>query len=125
MEEYLSVNSWHFSKKMCDYAVRRMKKRGKQNGEPVPLEPYDKERCEAVLKQYGVDTSGYAGYDFVYVMNMARADYYGSSVADEAHLALFVKDYMEDPDGYEGVAFTRYYADCIGKGTPIPWEDML
>jgi hypothetical protein len=21
--------------------------------------------------------------------------------------------------------FTRFYADCIGSGTLIPWEDML
>jgi hypothetical protein len=21
--------------------------------------------------------------------------------------------------------FTRFYADCIGNGTPIPWSDLL
>jgi hypothetical protein len=21
--------------------------------------------------------------------------------------------------------FTRFYADCIGSGTSIPWEDLL
>lgn len=39
--------------------------------------------------------------------------------------ALREKDYLGDPDGYEGVAFTRFYADCIGKGALIPWDDML
>ena len=124
MEEYLSVNGWHFNKKMCDYATRRMRKKGK-SGEEVALESYDSDRCEAILRQNGVDMSAFIGYDFVYVMNMCRADYYGSSVTDEQHLALFVKDYLCDPDGYEGVAFTRFYADCIGKGTLIPWEKML
>ena len=38
---------------------------------------------------------------------------------------LFVKDYIDDPDGYEGLPFTRFYADCIGSGTPIMWSDML
>lgn len=124
MEDYLSQNGWHFNKKMCEYAVKRMKRKGK-TGEQMPLEPYDYARCEAILKQYGVDTSDFIGYDFVYVLNMCRSDYYGSSIVDEPHLALFVKDYLGDPDGYEGMAFTRFYADCIGKGALIPWDDML
>lgn len=49
----------------------------------------------------------------------------GSSIKDEQHLALFVKDYVSDPDAYEGLPFTRYYADTIGSGTPITWEEML
>lgn len=125
MEEYLEQYGWHFNKKMCEYAVKHMRKKSKQNGEQIALEPFDYARCETILKQYGVDISRFIGYDFVYVLNMCRADYYGSSVIDEQHLALFVKDYLGDPDGYEGVAFTRYYADCIGKGAQIPWEDML
>ena len=43
----------------------------------------------------------------------------GSSVPDEQRLALFVKDYVDDPDGYEELPFTRFYSDCIGKGIPI------
>lgn len=27
--------------------------------------------------------------------------------------------------GYDGKALTRFYADCIGSGTPIMWEDMI
>lgn len=27
--------------------------------------------------------------------------------------------------GYDGLPMTRFYADCIGKGTPIMWEDMI
>lgn len=56
---------------------------------------------------------------------MARADYFGSSIKDEQHLALFVKDYIDDSDGYDTIAFTRFYADCIGKGIIINWEDMI
>ena len=65
------------------------------------------------------------GYDYVYVANMCRADYMGSSIEDETHMAKFIKDYIEDPDAYDGMPFTRFYADCIGSGTPIPWSDLL
>ena len=27
--------------------------------------------------------------------------------------------------GYGGLPFTRYYADTIGSGTPILWEEMM
>jgi hypothetical protein len=56
---------------------------------------------------------------------MAKADYMGSSIVDEVHLLKFIKDYIDDPDGYEGLPLTRYYADVIGKGITIDWEDML
>lgn len=48
-----------------------------------------------------------------------------TSIPDDNHLALFVKDYIDDPDGYDDMPFTRFYADCIRKGEPIMWTDML
>lgn len=125
MEEYLSFNGWHFNKRMCDWAVSKMKMKNSDDGESVPLEPWDKARCDALFKQEGIETSAFKGYDAVYVLNMARSDFYGSSLTDEAQLALYVKDYLSDIDGYDGIAFTRFYADCIGHGMPIMWEDVL
>jgi hypothetical protein len=56
---------------------------------------------------------------------MAKADFLGSSISDDVHLAKFIKDYCDDPDAPDGMPFTRYYADCIASGTPIIWSDML
>jgi hypothetical protein len=28
-------------------------------------------------------------------------------------------------DGYDGLPMTRFYADCIGSGNPIIWEDVI
>ena len=89
------------------------------------ITPYTKETVESLLKANNIKLAGAVGYDAVYVANMAKADFYGSSISDDAHLAKFIKDYLDDPDGYEGIVFTRFYADCIGSGTPIMWEDML
>ena len=124
MREYLETYGWHFSKKMCEWAVSRMKCRD-EAGKQKKLDPMKRDDVEELLKKYGVKLERDAGYDCVYAANMARADYYKSSIADEAHLALFVKDYIDDPDGYDGLPFTRFYADCIGGGTPILWEEML
>ena len=89
------------------------------------ITPYTKDAVDNMLKTYGIKLDKDFGYDSVYVANMAKADFYGSSIVDDAHLAKFIKDYLDDPDGYEGIVFTRFYADCIGSGTPIMWEDML
>lgn len=78
-----------------------------------------------MLKRYNVQLNNKFGYDYVYIANMCRADYLGSSITDEGHVAMFIKDYVDDPDGYEELPFTRFYADCIGSGKPIAWEDML
>lgn len=123
MEEYLSFYGWHFSKKMCDWAASRMfKKEGTQQRKIVP---HTKESVEELLKKYSITLTKDKGYDSVYVANMCKADYFGTSVKTEADLARFIYDTIEDVDGYEGKTFTRFYADCIGSGTPINWEDML
>lgn len=119
-----------FLKKDCEWAVSKMRvsddsSSAASTGKTRKLEAMKKDEVEELLKKYGIKLEKDAGYDCVYVANMAKADYYKSSIADESHLALFVKDYIDDPDGYEGLPFTRFYADCIGSGTPIMWSDML
>lgn len=123
MEEYLSFNSWHFNKKMCDWAVSKMYKI--TNGNKTPIAVLTKEQVDAMLQKHNIKLMQNKGYDYVYVANMCRADYMGSSIEDEIHMTRFIKDYIEDPDAYEGMPFTRFYADCIGSGTLIPWEDLL
>ena len=123
MEEYLSNYGWHFSKKMCDWAVKRMYR--KEGGRKIPIEPISKELLDDIVRRHGTSLTNARGYDAVYVANMCKADFYGRAVRDEASLVQYVIDTINDPDGYDGMVFTRFYADCIGSGTPINWEDML
>lgn len=123
MEEYLSYYGWHFSKKMCNWAVSKMYKI--VNGTKQYIKEIDKEKFEQMLADYGVELDCTFEYDCLYVANMAKADFMGSSIQDERSLLLYVKDYTEDTDGYEGLPFTRFYADCIGSGVAIPWEDVI
>jgi len=123
MKEYLGYYGWHFSKKMAEWAVSMMYRKIGQNKEYIT--PYTKEGLEGLLGKSDVRLERNVGYDHVYVANMAKADFLGSSIPDEAHLAKYVKDVIDDADAYEGMPFTRFYADCIGSGTPIVWEDMI
>jgi len=78
-----------------------------------------------LLKEANITLKYASAYDAVYVANMCKADFLGSSIADDAHLAKYVKDVIDDPDAYDGMPFTRFYADCIGSGEPIIWSEML
>lgn len=120
VDEYKSHYGWHFSKKLCEHAVKNMKdKEGKK------IQPYTKDQLEQLLKQHNIQLQNNEGYDAVYIANMCKADYLGRSVASEQHLAQFVKDFLDDPDGHSEKALDHYYADCIGTGHVIIWEDML
>lgn len=47
------------------------------------------------------------------------------AIADKAGVARYIKDVLDDEDGYDGIAFNRWLADCARKGVAIPWEDVL
>lgn len=120
---YLRYNGPHFSKKLCEWAVSKMKK--KDGAKTVRITPWDKQAVSNMLTNAGVKIENDMLHDTVYVANMCMADYYGSSITDETHVAKFVKDYLDDEDGYDGIAFNRFIADCARKGVAIPWDDVL
>ena len=125
MKEYLSIYGWHFSKKMCEWAVSRMYKDEKEIKTEQSNSDYTRDKVDLLLKRYNLKLEKNKGYDDVYIANMCKFDFLGSSIENEMKLAQFIKDYIDDADAYEGMPFTRFYADCIGSGTPIIWEDMI
>ena len=92
------------------------------NGTEIALEPITREQLDNMMKQSNVHlTNNDNPYDAVFVANMCKADYLGSSVPDGLHLCLYVKDVIDDVDGYDGIAFNRWYADMCRKGIQIDW----
>lgn len=116
MKRYLKYYGEHFNKKLYDFAVSKMK-HGKA--------PVEKERIDEVMTKYSINLEHNELYDYVFVYNMGNNDYMGSSIIDEKHLAMYVKDVIDDEDGYDGIVFNRWYADTVVQGIPIEWEDML
>lgn len=114
---------WHFSKRMCDWATSMMYKY--VNGTKRYITPLSKQEVEDMLMRNGISLKNAKGYDHVYIANMVVADFLGSSIKSEIEHAKYIKDVIDDPDGYDGMPFTRFYADCIGSGVPINWEDMI
>ena len=120
---YLSHNGPHFNRAACEFAVDNMYM--EENGREVKLKPYTKQQVDNILTTYKVKITNNRLYDATYVANMCKADYYGNSILSEEHLAKYIKDTLDDPDGIEGLTFNRWIADMKWLGVPIPWEDFI
>lgn len=116
MKRYLKYYGQHFNKKLCQFAVSKM-----DHGKT----PVSKEQVDNILNKYNIELENNELYDYVYVYNMGNNDFMGSSIADEKHLAMYVKDVIDDEDGYDGIVFNRWYADTVSTGIPIEWDEML
>ena len=107
-------------KKLYEWAVSRMKDR---SGNRIPV--MSKEQVSEFLSARGVKLKNDKGHDAAYVLAMAKADYYGSTIIDEPRLALFVRDFLDDVDGSKTKAFDHFVVDCWAMDEPIFWDEMI
>lgn len=87
MKRYLKYYGEHFNKKLCNFAISKMK-HGK--------DPVSKDKIDEIMAKYSIILENNELYDYVFVYNMGNNDYMGSSIVDEKHLALYVKDVIDD-----------------------------
>ena len=122
---YLSNYGFHFNKKACEFAVSMMSKREAGTGKLVPLEMVSKDDVEAMLTKHNVKLENDCMYDSTYVANMLMSDMYKSSIPDEQHLALGIKDLIDDIDQRDGYLFVRWYSNVLFNGNPIDWSTLV
>lgn len=120
---YMRYNGPHFTGKLAKFAIKKMTKL--RNGKQIPIQPISKEELDNLLERYNIKLENNQLHDYVYVANMCKADFLGSSITDEEHLVKYVKDVIDDDDAYDGIVFNRWYADMCRKGIAIDWEEML
>ena len=124
MINYLRYNGPHFNKKLLNFATSKMTKRSLGNN-TVPVTPYTKEQVDSILSRYNIQLKNNQLYDYVYVAAMCLADFYASSIMNEEQMAKYIRDVIDDVDGYDGIVFNRWYADMCKKGIVIDWDEML
>ena len=117
---YLMNYGKNFNEKMCRFAVSMMRDRKGNKVEMVK-----KDDLEKKLKEDKIEIENDVMYNGVYVFAMCMADFMGSSIEDEKHALLYVKDYIDDPDAADGQVFNRFFADCVNAGIPIDWAEMI
>ena len=108
---YLRYYGPHFNKKLCEFACKQM-----QNRE------YSKEKLDVLLQSHNIEIQNAKLHDTVYVANWCRNVFYGSSIADEKHFILFIKDVFDKECSF---IFNRWHADRAEYGIPLEWEDMI
>ena len=119
MRKYLQNYGWHFNKALYEYAVSLMRKDNSK------VEPIAKEFVDKILRQYNINLDNNVGYDYMFVANMCKADYYGSSIEDEKHFALYIKDTIDDEDAADGTTMRRWYATMVANGVMVDWEEFV
>ena len=92
---YLRYYGPHFNRKLSEFACSCI---GKQE--------FSKEQLDNLLQSHNIEIPNAKLYDIVYVANWCRNVFYGSSIQDEKHFVLFIKDIFE-----------------IGSYTFIEWQD--
>ena len=123
MKRYINNYGCHFNKKLSDWAASQMYKN--VNGKKQYIQPYTKEQVDNLLKQYNVQLERGKLYDSVYLANMVKADFLGSSIPNEQYLAKYIKDVLDDADAEDGFVFNRFYSDTVFNSNPVDWEEML
>ena len=117
--KYLRLYGPHFNKLLCQFAVSMMET---ENGS---IQPYTKEEIDSKLKKWNIQLQYNKYEDYVFVANMCKADFLGKSIVDEQHLCIYIKNVIDDPDGYTGQTFYRWLADMDHLGITIDWEEFI
>lgn len=125
MRAYLRNYDYSFSRKACEFAVSLMRKDNPVTKKPERIEPWSREQVDDLLKRHNITIENNIGYNYVYVANMLRADKYKSSIPDEAHLALGIKDVIDDVDCSPYCVFLEWMAKMDGNGEPIEWSELI
>lgn len=125
MRAYLRNYGYSFSKRACEYAIKHMKTRNYETNRIEHIKPMEKNKIDELMTKYGVKLENNIGYNYVYVLNMAIADYYKSSIKEEKDLVQFVKDTIDDVDGNPENIFRKWLVCMDGDGVVIDWEEMI
>ena len=125
MKAYLRNNGFSFSKKACEWAVSLLRRENPSTKKEEMIEPWNKNQVDDLLKKHNITLENNVGYNYVYVCNMLVADKYKSSIPDEQHLALGIKDCIEDPDASPRLVFKQWVTHMDDSGIPIDWGNII
>jgi hypothetical protein len=124
MKTYLSYYGMNFSKKLYEFAVSNMRRKS-ADGKMEKVKPMTADELKSLLSKHKIEIEHNDLYNALYLAAMVKADYWGSSIEDEEHLAKYIEDTLCDVDAAEGQVLARYLADCSVGGCIIYWEDMI
>jgi len=119
-KKYIRLYGPHFTKDLATFAASLMWDDKKESPS------YTKQQIQDMLKRHNIQLENDDMYDSVFVACMGKADFLGKSVPnDDLHLCLYIKDVIDDPDGYDGQPFYRWLTDMERTGTHVDWSEFV
>lgn len=116
--EYVTRHGYHFTNELADCASKMLINANKRDHR------WTSEQVRQNLAMQGITDFGRCTIgDITFLANMAYADFYPEVLQSESACIKYAIAVSKDPDGYDGIAFSRWIADLIGKrNTTIEWE---
>ncbi len=121
---YEDYNHGHFSKKLAEWAINKMRTEDAATGKLKPIKVVDLDTVKDLLKEHGVKIPDGSIYTAWYLYNMTIADYPKSLKTDEQR-AAFVEETICDPDSCPEAVLECFTAKMATMGVPIFWENYL
>lgn len=116
--EYVTAHGYHFTSDLADCASKKLVNANKREHR------WTSDQIRQQLQIQGITDLGRCTIgDITFLANMAYADFYPDVLPSENSCIKYAIAVAKDPDGYDGIAFSRWVADLIGKKvTNIDWE---
>lgn len=115
-QHYISHYGEHFNEKLCDFAIAKIAKYNEA------ITPLSKNLVDKLLAAYNITLDNNKLYDYIYVANLGKANYYGNSITDELHLAQFIKDMLDANS--KGLLFHKWLLEMNYYNIDIDWQSM-
>lgn len=116
---YISHHGNHFTSKLADCMTKKM-----ENADGSTHNWTSAQVAKALEPQRSKMPASITDGDLAYAANMCYADFFpGLAKTEEDCLKYAVMTAM-DKDGYDGMIFSRWLSDVIGKGIEINWGNM-
>lgn len=119
--EYITKHGYHFTNQLADCASKMLVNANRRDHR------WTSEQVRQNLAMQGITDLGDCTIgDITFLANMAYADFYPEVLQSESACIKYAIAVSKDPDGYDGIAFSRWIADLIGKRiTTIEWEKYI
>ena len=118
--EYVKKHGYHFTDELAEHISKMMKNdNGKEHSWSVA-------QVKKAFEGMGLTLPKDVTWgDVTYVANMGYADLHPDVLATEADCLRYAWKKAHDKDGYEGMIFSRWTSDAIGKYIKIDWEHYV
>lgn len=125
-EKAIYEDAYHglFSRKLANWAVRRMKMKDDATGRMRPITERSVDDVVEILRNSGVEIQDEFLYTAYYLYHMAIADY-PKALQTDVQRAAFVEETICDPDGDPTNVLACFEAKMCNAGIPIYWERMI